>query len=159
MSDSKPYHPLVIFLDVDGVLNNCATKDRIPDCGLIGLDEDKLQIFKNLVRRLDAYIVLSSTWRLHPKCENYLWKRLGAEIEERVVGKTKHGRYDSLTGLYQSASRGEEIQDYLDSHPEIQRFIILDDANIVGPKSKRHIQTSWSEGLTPELAAKAEGLK
>ena len=51
----------VIFLDVDGVLNNAYTTDRIK--GYIGIDDNKVRLLKQIVDYFDAKIILSSTWR------------------------------------------------------------------------------------------------
>lgn len=49
----------IIFLDIDGVLNNA--KSDISD--LFVIETDLLQILKKIVDSTDASIVLSSTWR------------------------------------------------------------------------------------------------
>lgn len=51
----------VIFLDVDGVLNNQSTEDKIK--GYAGIDDAKVQILRQMVDILDAKIVLVSSWK------------------------------------------------------------------------------------------------
>lgn len=144
----------VIFLDVDGVLNCHKTQDRIPNNGCIGLDEDKCQLLRDIVNRTNAKIVLSSTWRLAEATWHYLWCRLGADMKERCIGRTPSGTRDELTGLYKSLSRGGEIQAWLNDHPEVTNFIILDDAKIEGPLKEFHVQTNWEMGMTKDHADK-----
>src|SRR3954447_6870901 len=54
----------VIFLDIDGVLNSDATPNprKFPYI----VDVDPLAIFKDLVSRTGATVVLSSSWRTDP---------------------------------------------------------------------------------------------
>src|SRR3954454_18061920 len=54
----------VIFLDIDGVLNSDATPNprKFPYI----VDPDLLAIFKDLVSRTGATVVLSSSWRTDP---------------------------------------------------------------------------------------------
>lgn len=53
----------LIFLDVDGVLNNAETKARTPS-GFTGIMDSKVELLKRIVDETAAKIVLSSDWRL-----------------------------------------------------------------------------------------------
>ena len=55
---------IVIFLDIDGVLNRTTRLTRNDCCAV---DGDLLDRFKNLVRKTGAKVVLCSTWRHKPK--------------------------------------------------------------------------------------------
>ena len=51
----------IIFLDIDGVLNSKQTLER---CGpYIGIEDQKLELLKELIEKTKAYIVLTSTWK------------------------------------------------------------------------------------------------
>ena len=50
----------VIFLDVDGVLNDDYTADRSP-AGFIGIDDGMVANLERIVRKTGAKIVLSSS--------------------------------------------------------------------------------------------------
>jgi hypothetical protein len=53
----------VIFLDIDGVLNNAYTKDKAPS-GIKGIDNRNLQRLAQIVKETGAAIVLCSDWGL-----------------------------------------------------------------------------------------------
>lgn len=106
----------VIFLDVDGVLNNDAYFERTKNektCR-IELDDENIECLKEIIDATDAKVVVTSTWkelRIYSELISYL-KNFGIE----VYNKTVHMSYN----------RGDEIREYLRTH-EIENFIILDD--------------------------------
>lgn len=51
--------------------------------------------------------------------------------------------------------RGKEIQAWLDLHPDVTDFVIIDDRNDMQPNMNHLVQTVLKDGLTEELAAKA----
>ena len=124
----------VIFLDIDGVLNDYKTKDRIGR--IIGVNDDLIIYLKQIVDLLDADIVLSSSWR------EYCDKSLISDGVDNWLGcsKKRYGRYlnirlgkfglkiaDKTEEFPRWVDRGPEILNYLDKHPEIEYFVILDD--------------------------------
>ena len=65
----------VIFLDIDGVLNEDTTPTRTQSCALF-IDQEKLLRLKRIIDATQAKIVLSSTWRYDrddPKCNGVFW--------------------------------------------------------------------------------------
>lgn len=127
----------VIFLDIDGVLNahhNTAERWR----GFIGIDQRHVKLFLKLIERTGAKVVLSSTWRrdddwLETMDVNGLHKEL-------FIGRT-----DRL-----GVARGIEIQKYLNEHPEITQYAILDDDSDM-LEGQRFFKTVWDVGLTEEI--------
>ncbi len=111
----------IVFLDVDGVLNSPTSCVCAPSGMYIGIDESRVRILSAAMRWADADgVVLTTTWKNLRKdhmdyiyLENYLSNH-GIDI----LGKTT----DHI-----GSSREDGIIDYLDSHPEIDDFIILDD--------------------------------
>lgn len=144
-----------IFLDVDGVLNDKKTKARSPH-GFIGINGSILCYLADLVWRTGAKIILTSTWKSEwtPSGEigldgRYLIKRLenvGIKIADRTVDRIH--------------DRGVGIRRYLDAHPEIKSWVVLDD-NVFPDYQDcgimdHLVQTSFdSGGLTEELAERA----
>lgn len=128
----------VIFLDVDGVLNDWNTTTRNPD-KFLGVDQDKCQMLRDIVAATGAKIVLSSAWRLMPNVLDYLWAECGPEIE--CVGATPY-----LLG----EERGQEIQDWLAVHPEVDSFVILDDRTDMSDLGNYLVHTNDAVGLTDE---------
>ena len=53
----------IIFLDVDGVLNNENTKASAPS-GCMGVDDKLTSILAQIVMETDAKIVLTSDWKI-----------------------------------------------------------------------------------------------
>ena len=133
----------IIFLDVDGVLNNDKTADTIPVIRYIGLDQDKIDLLQKIVSATDAKIVLSSTWRRYTECFEYLIKRLGQDLSNKIIGRTPvlwKNRYD-------------EIVHWLSEQNNITDFIVLDDLDDEDLEKfgDKFIKTLYTVGLTEEL--------
>jgi len=134
----------VIFLDIDGVLNST---DYIKQCDG-SFDDPKNQMGPQAVAKLNkitdatgAKIVVSSTWRLafrHQPDPLRLLKNCMAcyDITGEVIG---------MTGVL-PGDRRYEIQEWLDTNPGVEKYIILDDGLIEG-HSKHFIRTSFEFGL------------
>lgn len=113
----------VIFLDVDGVLNDAATSDRAPG-GFIGLSPGMIGNLKKIVDATSARIVLVSTWKSE-------WS---ADPAERTKdGEYLHHSLESV-GLHiedktedKIVDRGTGIVNWLSAHPEVKHWIVLDD--------------------------------
>lgn len=99
----------IIFLDVDGVLNS--EQDRFSWT----IESDMhLMLLACIVRRTNAKIVVSSSWRNCGLLDT-LKKRLN-DFSMSVYGKTKD-----------IGERGLEIKEWLDNHNGVESFAILDD--------------------------------
>lgn len=111
----------VIFLDVDGVLNTRRTCVHAPSGMYIGVDEARIELLSNAMKETGADgVILTTTWKNMKEDEEdyiYLMKSL-AKFGIKVIGKTKEERL---------AQREEGILKYLELHPEIEEFVILDD--------------------------------
>ena len=109
----------VVFLDVDGVLNTRTTVERTPDFHT-GIDDARVEILAKAVRKYgNADIVLSSDWKDMKEDEDDFCYLI-SKLEKKglaLAGKT--------TDHYNN--RGEGILKYLELHPEIDEFVILDD--------------------------------
>src|SRR4051812_30542863 len=108
----------IIFLDIDGVLNSRKTVERWRGC--IGIDRVLAERFARLQQATGVGVVLSSTWRLSRN-----WR---ANMRRNGVV----GIIDRTPDL-RARTRGEEIQAWLDVHPEVQLYAILDDARDMLP--------------------------
>lgn len=151
----------VIFLDIDGVLATRSSistwSQRMRDLVASGSAEDlALEIdtrkspggnageldkacvkhFLRLLELTDAKVVISSTWR-YDKRNDKLWQDL---FGPRWIGKT---------GSDLDAGRGSEIKLWLDKHPEITQFVILDDEDSdMGEMMKFVVLTDMVSGFT-----------
>ena len=145
----------VIFLDVDGVLNCGESRSR---CGcFIGIDDSRVKLLKQIVDRTGAKIVLVSTWKFgwEPIYKNQ--NDSGARYLDRKMKKQKLSILDKTYD--RGWNRGWGINQYLEQHPGIEEWIILDDEDFEYEEEgvlHRLIQTSfYNDGLTQEHVEKA----
>lgn len=144
----------IIFLDVDGVLIPYgweSVKRFKPSC---------IEVFKEIVRITDAHIVISSSWRLGEmtRLENLLrmeglWERVIGTTTCDVIRGPKQFREngEEIAVLYNdcvSRSRPAEIKLWLEEHPEITAYIVIDDEEMNGSGLPR-ITPECHTGLEP----------
>ena len=111
----------VVFLDVDGVLNTRRTCVRAPSGMYVGVDEARIEILAKSMKETGADgVILTTTWKnMRDDEEDYIYLLESlAKYEIKVFGKTKEERL---------AQREEGILKYLELHPEVEEFVILDD--------------------------------
>lgn len=106
----------VIFLDVDGVLNNKNTKALTPG-GWMGVSKTLVRRLQRVAAATGAKVVLTSTWKDADKLElDYLYKKLN-------FCKPINFTIEKESTFY----RGGSIVNYLMEHQNIEQFVILDD--------------------------------
>lgn len=105
----------VIFLDVDGVLNSMSTPDWMGDDWDTPLAR-YIQPLKHIVDETGADIIITSSWREYPAAMRKLEIALMV-FELRIAGQTP----------VLPTGRPDEIQSWLNDHPEVKRYVILDD--------------------------------
>jgi len=121
----------VIFLDIDGVLNNentfikkykefSSTGKIIPE-----IDMQMVMRLKQIVNATGAVIVLSSSWKLgwdinFTKCSQHCKDLIliFSEYNLKIFDKTPN---------IEHGNRQREIKEWLKNHPETEKFVILDD--------------------------------
>ena len=137
----------IIFLDVDGVLNNDSwCWDLYYKYGVYVytnniLYEPSLLQLRRIINKTDAKIVVSSAWRKVPSAYSDLlqWlKRYGMEV------------YD--TTPYVGGIRGDDIEAWLKEHDDVESYVILDDDDDMGILYDRLVRTDFNKGLTKEDA-------
>jgi hypothetical protein len=131
----------ILFLDIDGVLNCDRDSEVVSDaetCIFFRLNLRKIDMIRKIITDTDCKVVLSSSWR------NFQGGRETVEywkIPILDVTPTKH------------ACRGAEIQEWLENHPEVTEYCIVDDDGDMLDSQLRHfIQTTNEHGLTENLA-------
>lgn len=137
----------IVFLDVDGVLNNSCTKDAIKE--YIGIDDSKVAVLKEMVQLMDAKIVLSSSWKenWYPYAKDkqdafatILDHRLSMQ-DLTIVDKTIDRRGAKMRGL--------GILDWIRKQKNgVGKILILDDEKFdykFCGLSKYLIRTSWAD--------------
>lgn len=55
-------------------------------------------------------------------------------------------------------TRGAQIQSWLDDHPEVTHYVVLDDDADMGPVLDRLVKTTWEYGLLDEHVDRAAGM-
>lgn len=145
----------LIFLDIDGVLNNTEDikKYRLFLKGerRVLIDIEPFFYFKKMLKeiekeKLDVRVVISSSWRLGTTASD--WKKLFKHYfnnDEIIIGRTLHLEKD----------RGLEILNFIEMLDEkketVEDYIVVDDdiediIDYVG--KKRIVKTSIKRGLT-----------
>ena len=132
----------VLFLDIDGVVNNKRTEKKFRR--LMAIDPAMAALVQRIVQNTGCEIVLSSSWRLF---------QLGRDEVESKVCKLA----DITPFLRARTPRGYEIKAWLARHPEVEHYAILDDADSILPEHRANFfQTTWETGLTDDIALAVE---
>ena len=158
----------VIFLDVDGVLNDF--DDRRKERVLI--DEGMVSRLKKIAEVSRAEIILTSSWRIYyydfqkfgdMKINGHFQKLLAAfeKFGLTISGATEEIGFDKN-------SRPLEIRHWLLDKPDVERFVILDDMewnwgwlsdHVVYTRRKDDSSLSgWRSGLDIENVREALGI-
>lgn len=129
----------IIFLDIDGVL---VTRHSI--CRPLTKDhyhrfqKSCVKELNRIVRRTEAKIVVSSTWRKHD------WDEVLQHLADEGIVADVIGKTPSLN----SGIRGREIGVWLSTYKmSISSFVILDDDSDMEDLMPRLVQTSMKGGL------------
>lgn len=152
----------VIFLDFDGVLNCTKSISRAPFPApsyiwYVGLDSDKMRNLAKIVQETNAKIVLTTTWRNH--------YTIGVYKQEDPVGKYVNNKFRKVElKIYDKIEpgkrfdRGKGAKIWLEQHPEVTDFVILDDEemgyyNDYDLFDPHFVKTLWDgHGLTENCA-------
>lgn len=154
----------IIFLDIDGVLNGQYSKiykknDEDLDC-------KKAQLLKELVRKTNSKIVLSSSWknnwegtRRRKKLLSFL-SRNGLKLYDITIthsGNNYEIIYDDSAVYEKDYDRGQEIIEYINSH-KVDNYVILDDIISLGKELDKHLVVTkyyYGNGLSKKDVKKA----
>jgi hypothetical protein len=137
----------VIFLDIDGVLNCDVTPNgrKLPYI----IDEVLLARFRDLVKATGAVVVLSSTWRVDP---------IGL-----LAAKFYNVPFQDVCPDMPDAPRCEELVVWLRNHPEVTRYVVLDDDDdcldelpLFQPSSKTGLTADIATGIEDFLAGRSD---
>ena len=138
----------VIFLDFDGVITTHDSKWKI--------NMHKIKIINDICDKTDAKIVVSSSWRtgylgdlsaFHERLKQYFikynyldnFKDTFDKFINDIVGMT-----ECIGGL-----RGDEIKSYMNEHPEVENYVIIDDDSDMCDYQLCHfVQTDTYDGIT-----------
>jgi hypothetical protein len=129
----------IIFLDIDGVLTTMyeynksrkkfwdkyelAHELKMP----YSFNSGCVNIFNEILKKTDADIVLSSDWRTHWTLQelNNIFKF--NKVIKSPIGVTE---VHPTSMSYLERNRGREITMYLEKHPNITTYVIVDDLDL-----------------------------
>lgn len=144
----------VCFLDIDGCLNSMRSCYAYGGFGslrtsFMTFDESKLdpvavKLVQRLVEETDAKIVISSSWRILAKGGIKDFDFLELPI------------IDFTPDIPGRRIRGDEIKKWLDEHPEVESYVILDDdSDMLEEQVDNFVHTDADIGLDWEDYCKA----
>lgn len=141
----------VIFLDIDGVLNSEVSARKFQTC--YRLDPDAMAHMNRIIKETGAVVVLSSTWRrYHDKGNMELILMQTGFPQNKLIDYTPVLEWSPQT------NRGTEIKTWLEAHPDVERFVILDDDCDMGELMPFLIHVNGHCGLTGDDASRAIAL-
>lgn len=128
----------VLFLDVDGVVNKRDNYNPANNPGPYPVDAYCAFLVGRIQLQTGCEVVLSSSWRHHPE---------GVQnVSDRIV------KLLDVTP-YSDKYRGDEVQMWLDKHPEVDKYAILDDdMDFYVYQAPNYFKTRFEDGLTDEIA-------
>lgn len=143
----------IIFLDIDGVLNNEFTKDLSP-MRYRGINSTLVKRLAKIVKETNAKIVLSSDWKDEWEIDKTKCSKDGIYINEKLskeglslIDKTN----DKSIGDDISTGRGFGIRKYLKNHPEVTNWVVLDDnifKDFTDEILEHFVHTNYLYGIT-----------
>lgn len=149
----------VLFLDIDGVLNHenhykwlMETDEPTPLQRVYPYSEFNpvsCQILNKIIEETGCKIVLSSSWRLDGIHRmNILFKHFGLPQIHDIT--------PSLCERFGSLCRGKEIDKWLSEHPEVTKYVIVDDdSDMEEHQLPYFVKTNpYGSGLDNEVANK-----
>lgn len=137
----------IIFLDVDGVLNDYFTEERTKS-GWTFISEKYILRLKQIIETTGAKIVLSSDWRYGMDDENPDEDFI--ELRDKLLEYDIH-IMDKTPVINNGRHRGTEIKKWLDDHEgEVEEYVILDDRNDMSPCQEHLVRTG--DGMEEEDA-------
>ena len=110
----------VIFLDIDGVL--CTQRSVLAYDNPKSWDPTCCFMIRRLCLKYDCKIVISSTWKHDPSLSSYLTVHefIPFMWQDFIDWKTPNS-----PGI--NDKRGDDIKLWLDKHPEVNQYVIIDD--------------------------------
>lgn len=156
----------LIFLDIDGVLNNMWHCKTLADQGhrgvgfgqpweldkgnfsrlTVGWDPNNVEALMTIVEETKAMIVISSTWRIGRHVPFFRRCFAAFDVSPEVAGKTPEINTPG-------SIRGDEVNAWLE-HVDADRWVCLDDDSDFHPENNL-VQTNMDVGLTMEDAERA----
>ena len=149
----------VVFLDFDGVITTLKSRYH--------LDPEKMELVKRIVDATDAKIVITSSWRrftledtiksITDTSSPHVGENPFVPIEA-VIGVTArmYGFKYSDPKKHYSIPRGVEIERWINEHPEVEQYVILDDdCDMLYYQRNNFVHTDTYNGISEADVEKA----
>lgn len=130
MSEKK-----ILFLDIDGVLNNAASMSEG-----VHIIPEKCLMIRDICWRTGAKVVVSSTWRVGRSLD---------ELQQifRLMGMG--GLIVDVTPWHKTGPRGDEIDHWLKDNTKTKQYAIVDDdGDMLEEQMPYFVKTESIVGLT-----------
>lgn len=157
----------ILFLDIDGVLNsnfwNDSHQSEISDGTLI--DEEKVKLLAQLVKKTKVKIILHSGWRfwfdseLKPlRTESQKLIEMLANEDLVIDGLTPDLTTEEIRRTKKfSLVKADEILRWLKSRDDVVSWVVIDDLDLHNVQIEQHqVKPNKKIGLTIEDLKKAE---
>ena len=145
--DPEGVSQLILFLDIDGVLNRVGFRPAIAGGLATWIEPELAARLAQLIVDTSAGIVLASSWRDGRSLVQLRQEFNDANVAAPIVGTTP---------VLPGRPRWHEIQGWLDAQLERpRRFAILDDDWDMGPFAAQHVRVRPLSGLDDEACAAA----
>lgn len=146
----------VIFLDIDGVIQSPRYCVAIDETGwLSAFEPAAMHMVQRLVIDAKAKIVISSSWRIGHDDSRQL-KQLFRCCGFKRISNSFHDDWKTKEIGGFSTKRGNEIAEWLERHPEVENYIILDDdSDMLESQMENFVQTCSRNGMLLEHYDKA----
>ncbi len=134
----------IVFLDYDGVVNTPMWDADGEHCRYNFPLDNKVNNFQavqwvsEFCQTCGYDIVVTSTWRSYDNYKDCLING-GLRTGIKILGRTPY---------VLNKERGDEIQKYLDDHPEVENFLIFDDDSDMGNLVDHLIKTDNKIGFS-----------
>lgn len=131
----------VLFLDIDGVCNS-GDFAQAGNSLWNNTDPELCKLVQRIIKETGCKVVLSSTWRMYPDSR--------AAVRAQVcdyIDCTKDMQAGAKRGIVE---RGVEVQEWLDRHPAVTHYAIIDDDADFLP-NQWLFKTTFQKGLTTEI--------
>ena len=112
----------VIFLDIDGVLNDSNSNSNCN--GIIGIDDKKVKLLSQIAYNTKSVLVLVSSWKIFWERQYKDDQREAGNYLDRKLKRQRLYILDKTT--HYGSERGREISEFLQKH-KVEKWIVLDD--------------------------------
>ena len=151
----------IIFLDIDGVMNSHQWLEQQPPFSLRehperAIDPAAVQHLNHLTDKTGAQIVVTSTWRLKWSVHRLRKIFVNSDIRGALLDVTEVLTVAaSMHHKMHVDPRAQEIFNWLQHHPEVTQYVVLDDLLNLGELRDRHVIVDAAIGLTHKNISEA----